>query len=54
MSDTATLSATSALADRMPDAARDIRLNLQSVLETSSLNEAQRLWGGGGLRHRRP
>ncbi len=42
MSDTATLSAISALADRMPDAARDIRLNLQSVLETSSLNEAQR------------
>lgn len=42
MTDTATQSATSALADRMPDAARDIRLNLQSVLETSSLNEAQR------------
>lgn len=32
------------LADRMPDAARDIKLNLQSVLETSSLNDAQR-WG---------
>jgi alkyl hydroperoxide reductase subunit D len=42
MTDTATLSAISVLADRMPDAARDIRLNLQSVLETSSLNEAQR------------
>lgn len=42
MTDTATQSAISALADRMPDAARDIRLNLQSVLETSSLNEAQR------------
>ncbi len=44
MSDTATLSALASLAERMPDAARDIRLNLQSVLETSSLNDAQR-WG---------
>ena len=44
MSDTVTLSAIAGLAKRMPDSARDIRLNLQSVLETSSLNEAQR-WG---------
>ena len=44
MSDTATRSAIASLAERMPDAARDIRLNLQSVLETSSLNDAQR-WG---------
>ncbi len=28
----------------MPDSAKDIRLNLQSVLETSSLNDAQK-WG---------
>lgn len=42
MTDTATQSAVAALADRLPDAARDIKLNLQSVLETSSLNEAQR------------
>jgi lipoyl-dependent peroxiredoxin subunit D len=42
MTDTATLSATASLAERMPDAARDIRLNLQSVLETSSLNDGQR------------
>lgn len=32
------------LAERMPDSAKDIRLNLQSVLETSSLNDAQK-WG---------
>jgi len=44
MSDTATLSAIAGLAERMPDAARDIKLNLQSVLETSSLNDAQ-CWG---------
>ena len=36
MTDTATLSALSALADRMPDAARDIRLNLQSVLDSTT------------------
>ena len=42
MSDTATLTAIAGLAEGMPDAARDIRLNLQSVLETSSLNDAQR------------
>jgi lipoyl-dependent peroxiredoxin subunit D len=38
------MSAIATLADRMPDAARDIKLNLQSVLETSSLSDAQR-WG---------
>ena len=42
MTDTATLSAIASLAERMPDAARDIKLNLQSVLEASSLNDAQR------------
>lgn len=44
MSETQTLSAIAGLAERIPDAARDIRLNLLSVLETSSLNDAQR-WG---------
>ncbi len=38
------MNAIATLSERMPDAARDIRLNLQSVLETSSLNDAQR-WG---------
>lgn len=33
-----------ALRDTLPDAARDIRLNLQSVLETSTLSKEQ-LWG---------
>jgi alkyl hydroperoxide reductase subunit D len=38
------MTAIAALSERLPDAARDIKLNLQSVLETSSLNDAQR-WG---------
>ncbi len=33
-----------ALRDTLPDAARDIRLNLQGVLETSTLSKEQ-LWG---------
>jgi alkyl hydroperoxide reductase subunit D len=38
------MSAIATLAEGMPDAARDIKLNLQSVLDTSSLSDAQR-WG---------
>jgi alkyl hydroperoxide reductase subunit D len=38
------MTAIATLSERLPDAARDIKLNLQSVLESSSLNDAQR-WG---------
>jgi len=38
----------------LPDAARDIRLNIQSVLKDGVLSEPQRWGGGGGLGHRRP
>ncbi len=38
------MAALDALRDRLPEAAKDIRLNLQSVLETSSLSPAQK-WG---------
>jgi alkyl hydroperoxide reductase subunit D len=44
MTETATLSALAGLVEGIPGAARDIKLNLVSVLETSSLNDAQR-WG---------
>jgi alkyl hydroperoxide reductase subunit D len=36
--------ATEEVRSTLPDAAKDIRLNLQSVLETSALNDAQK-WG---------
>ena len=38
------MAALDALRDALPDAARDLRLNLSSILESSSLTEAQR-WG---------
>ncbi|MBC7793322.1 MAG: carboxymuconolactone decarboxylase family protein [Clostridia bacterium] len=36
------MSAIEALRDKLPEAASDIRLNLQSVLDSSSLNDAQK------------
>jgi lipoyl-dependent peroxiredoxin subunit D len=38
------MAALDALRDALPEAARDLRLNLSSILESSSLSEAQR-WG---------
>ncbi len=46
------MSALDELRDAIPDAARDLKLNLQSVLAESSLSPAQR-WGVGGRRSRR-